>query len=63
MGKPLPRNNKKKICAFFQVFRDSLYFLEIFTTLLTMQCPKCLFHMNNHIDQVGYVTFVERISR
>ena len=28
-----------------------------------MQCPKCLFHMDNHIDQVSCVTFVEKVSR
>ena len=53
----------KKICAFFQVFCDSLFFLEIFTTFLTMQCTKCLFQMYNHIDQVRCVTFVEKVSR
>ena len=33
-------------------------FLEILITALTMQCPKCVFHMDNHIDQVRYVPFV-----
>ena len=36
------------------------FFLEIFSTLLTMQCPKCLFHMDNHIDQVRCVTYMEK---
>ena len=40
-----------------------LFFLEVFTTLLTIQCPICLFHMGNHIDQVRCVTFVEKVSR
>ena len=29
----------------------------------TMRCLKCLFHMNNHLNLFGSVTFVERISR
>ena len=45
------------------MFRVSLFFLKIFATLLTMQCPKCLFHMDNHIDQVKCVTFVEKVYR
>ena len=32
------------------MFRDS-------TTFLTMQFPKCLFHMGNNIDQVGHCTY------
>ena len=47
----------------FKVLRDSLPFLEIFATLLTMQCPKWLFYMDDHIDQVRCVPFVEKVSR
>ena len=54
---------KKIYMCFFQVLRDCLFFLEIFTTLLTMQCPKCLFHMYNQIDQVRFVTCVKKVSR
>ena len=32
--------NKKICCIFLQVFHDTLVFLEIFTTHLTMQCFK-----------------------
>ena len=39
------------------------FFLEILTTLWTMQCPNYLFHMDNHIDQVMCVSFVEKVSR
>ena len=53
-----PQNN-----FFFQVFCDTLFSLDIFTTHLTMQCYKCHFHLDNHIDQVDSVTFVETISR
>ena len=28
-----------------------------------MQCPECLFHMDNHIYQVRCVTFVEKVLR
>ena len=28
-----------------------------------MQCPKFLYHMDNHIDQVSYVTYEEQVSR
>ena len=51
--------NQKQIVLFLRVFCDTRFFLEIFTTHLTMQCFKCLFNMNDHIDQVGCVTFVE----
>ena len=36
-------------------------FVEKLSTHLTMHCLKGLFNMNNHIDLVGCVTFVERI--
>ena len=53
----------KKMALYLQVLGDSMFFLEIFPTHFTMHCPKCLFHMDNHIDQVGNVMFVEIISR
>ena len=28
-----------------------------------MQCPKSLYHMDNHIDQVSYVTFEEKVLK
>ena len=59
----LQLETKKKYVLFLKVFRDFLFFLEIFTTLLTMQCPKCLFHIDNHIDQIMCVTFVEKVPR
>ena len=55
--------NQKKSYAFFSSAPWFFLFLEIFTTLLTMQCPKCLFHMENHKDQVKCVTLVEKVSR
>ena len=33
---------------FLQVYHDSHFFHEIFSTYLTMQCFKCLFHMDIH---------------
>ena len=59
----LELKTKKEIVFFLQVFRDSLFLLEIVTTLLTMLCPKCFFHMDNHMDQARCVIFVEKVSR
>ena len=60
----LQHKTKKKYVRVFQVFHDSVFFLEIFTTPLTMQCPKCIFHMDIYKDQVRSVTFVEKkVSR
>ena len=50
----------KKLCSFFKVFHDSLFFLELFFTHLTIQCFQCIFHNDNHIDQDGTVTFVDK---
>ena len=54
-----------KICwvLFFVGVPWSPVFLEIFPTHLTMRCHKCLFHMDNHINQVESVMVVARISR
>ena len=53
----------KKCCEFFlQVYQEYLFFLEISTTHLTMQCFKCIFNVDNLIDQVVVVKFVETVS-
>ena len=51
----------------YSVFSSSnvLWFsvvLEIFSKVLTMHCPKCIFHMN-FIDLVGNVMVVKTVSR
>ena len=43
-------SNTKKILLFGQVFLDSLFFLEIFSTHFTMKYKKHFFLMANHID-------------
>ena len=53
---------ESKKVFFLQVFHNSSFLLEKLSTHLTMHCLKCLFHIINHIDLVGTVTFVERIS-
>ena len=53
---------KKKV-FFFKHFLWFFFLLEIFSTLLTLLCLNCLFHMNNHIYKVVYVMFVEIFSR
>ena len=45
-----------------QVSND-FYSLKIFSTLFTSHCHNCLFHMDNHMDQVVKVMFVETCSR
>ena len=52
------KKNKCFYCTCFVI----LFLLEIFSTLLTLLCPICLFHMNNHIDKVVHVMFVETVS-
>ena len=52
---------KKSVVLFWQVFPDSLFF-EKLSTQLTMHCLKFLFHIDNHKDLFGIVTFLERIS-
>ena len=54
--------NKKKCGAFFVSVPWFSFFIEKLSTHLTIHCLKCLFHMDNHIDFVGTVTSVERIS-
>ena len=55
--------NKKMLGAFFvQGFRFSQFFLEITSTHVEMNCHKCLFHMDNHKNQVGSVMVVGRIA-
>ena len=38
------------------------FLLEIFSTLLTLHCLTCIFHMIKHINKVVNVMFVENIS-
>ena len=57
-----PNRNQKKFGAFYVGVLLLSFLLEIFTTLLTLHCPKCLFHVNIHIDKVINVMFVENIS-
>ena len=61
MLKSLNRN-QKKVSAFFATVLRFLFLLEIYSTLVTLLCLKCLFHMNNHIDKVVYVMFVKIFS-
>ena len=58
-----PTRNQKKTSAFFASVLWFSFLLEIFSTLLTLHCPKCLFHMNDHINQVVNVMFVGKVSR
>ena len=44
------------------MFGYSPVFLEICSTHLTMQCPRCLFHINKHKDIFRTVTFVEKFQ-
>ena len=53
---------QKKSKWFFANVLWFLFFLEIFSTLLTLLCFNCLFHMNNHIDKIVHVMFVEIVS-
>ena len=55
---------KETKCFFF--FASVPWFsflLEIFSTLLTLHCLKCLLYMNSHINQVVNVTSVRKVSR
>ena len=54
------KQEPKKSNAFFLGVLLFSFLPEIFSTLLTLHCLKCLFHMNNHIDQVVNVMFVEK---
>ena len=51
----------KKSSVFLGILLFS-FLLETFSTLLTMHCLKCLFHMNKHINKVVNVMFVENVS-
>ena len=53
----------KNTSAFFACVPWFSFILEIFSTLLTLHCLKCLFHMNSHINQVVNVRFVGKVSR
>ena len=49
--------NQTKMVFVLQVFNDSHFLLNNFPHI----CLKCLFHMDNHIDLVGTVKFVEKL--
>ena len=57
-----PNRNQNESSAFFVGVPLFSFLLEIFSRLLTLHCLKCLFHMNNHIDKVVNVMFVEKVS-
>ena len=52
----------KKSNAFYVGVLLLKFLLEIFSTLLTLHCLKCPFHVNIQIDKVINVMFVENIS-
>ena len=54
-----PNRNQKKSGFFFVGVPLFSFLLEIFSTLLTLHCLKCIFHVNIHIDIVVNVMFVE----
>ena len=58
-----PTGNQKKPSAFFASVPWLSFLLETFSTLLTLHCLKCLFHMNSHINKVVNVMFVGNVSR
>ena len=51
------------LVLYLHVFCDFMFSLEIFSTLLTLICFKCLLHMKKHLYEVISVTFVEISSR
>ena len=55
MLKASKRNQKNKV-LFLHMFS------KILSTLLTLLCLNCPFHMNKHTDKVVYVMFVETVS-
>ena len=57
-----PNRNPKKSGAFYEDVLLLPFLLEIFSTLLTLYCLKCLFHVNIHIDKGINVMFVENVS-
>ena len=52
---------KKKSSAFFVGVWLFSFLFVIFSTHFTLHCLKCLFHLNNHIDKVENVMFVEKV--
>ena len=54
---------KNIMCLFCKCSVFSQLSLEIPSTHLTMQCHKCLLHMENHMNLLGSVIGVDRISR
>ena len=55
--------NQNMLVLYLNVFCDSMFSFEIFSTHLTLLCFKCLLHMKKHLYEVIPVTFVERSSR
>ena len=53
----------KNVHAFLVLFGYSPVFLELCSTQLTLQCPKCLFHMNKNKNMVRNVIFLGKIPR
>ena len=53
---------QKVWCFFFARVLQFSFFIEQLFTHLTMHCLKFLLHIDNHIDLVDTVTFVDRIS-
>ena len=53
---------KKSLLLFFVSVQWISLFIEQISTHLTMHCPICLFHTDNHICLLGTLIFVERIS-
>ena len=58
-----PNRNQKKPGAFFVGVLLFSFILEIFSTLLTLHCLKCLFYVNNHRNKVLSVIIVEKGSK
>ena len=56
-----PHRNQKKSGDFFVGVPLFSFLLEMVSTLLTLHCLKCLFHVNIHIDKVVDVSFVENV--
>ena len=57
-----PNRNQKKSDAFYVGVPLLSFLLELLSTLLTLHCLKCLFHVNIHINKVRNVMFVENVS-
>ena len=48
-----PQYKTQKKHMLFNVFCEFLFSLKNISTPLTLHCPKCLFHMDNHMDPVS----------